>query len=130
MKIRFIVVLFLSVSVLFSAMPMLKETPFSKVLKEIKAKKPVFLDIGSDSCFSCQEMGKILYKVKKEHPNFPIYFINVKKERFVAYELKVQMIPTQIILDKNGKEVFRHIGVLSEEGVETLLKKYIIKETK
>jgi len=130
MKFYKIAFLFLVTSALFAASPMLRETPFSEVLKDIKAKKPVFLDIGSDSCFSCQVMGRVLYKVKKEHPNFPIYFINVKKERYVAYKLKVQMIPTQIILDKNGNEVFRHIGTLSQEGVETLLKKYILKETK
>ena len=59
MKMRFITGLLLVTSVLFAASPMLKETPFNEVLKEIRAKKPVFLDIGSDSCFSCQEMRKI-----------------------------------------------------------------------
>ena len=105
--------------------PMLKETAFSEVSKQMGTGKAVFLEVGSDSCRSCRVMGKLLYTVKQEHPEYPIYFVNVKKEREAAVTLKIQMIPTQIILDAKGTEVFRHVGILSPEELNALLEKYI-----
>ena len=110
---------------LFAAEPMLKETAFTEVSKQIGTGKPVLLEVGSDSCHSCQIMGRLLYTVKQEHPEYPIYFVNVKREREAAFKLKIQMIPTQIVLDGNGKEIYRHVGVLSPEDLNAVLQKYI-----
>ena len=105
--------------------PMLKESQYKSVEQSIGKGKPFFLEVGSDSCYSCQEMGKMLYKVKQKHPAYNIHFINVKKEREAARTLEVRMIPTQIIYDKSGKEVYRHIGVLSQDELNNLLKQYL-----
>ncbi|MMZ65711.1 Thioredoxin [compost metagenome] len=104
---------------------MLKESQYKSVEQSIGKGKPFFLEVGSDSCYSCQEMGKMLYKVKQKHPAYNIHFINVKKEREAARTLEVRMIPTQIIYDKSGKEVYRHIGVLSQDELNNLLKQYL-----
>ena len=109
---------------LFANEPMLQETMFSEVSKQIGTGKPVLLEVGSDSCHSCQIMGKLLYTVKQEHPNYPIYFVNVKKEREAAFKLKIQMIPTQIVIGKDGKEAYRHVGILTKEELYSLLNKY------
>jgi len=103
---------------------MLKETPFVKVSEEIGKSQTMMLEVGSDSCHSCQIMGKLFYKVKQKHPEYPIYFVNVKKEREAAFRLKIQMIPTQIMLDEKGNEVYRHVGILSPEELNTLLQRY------
>ena len=99
---------------------MLKESQYKYVAQSIGKGKPYFLEIGSDSCHSCKVMGGMLHKVTQEHPEYNIHFINVKKEREVARDLKVMMIPTQIIYDKSGKEVYRHIGVLSGNKLDNL----------
>jgi len=124
------VMLFIMILFMFNALadePMLKESPYKYVAQSIGKGKPYFLEIGSDSCHSCQIMGRMLYKVVQKHPAYNIHFINVKKERHAAYELGVRMIPTQIIYDKNGKEVYRHIGVLSNGELNKLLQKYFKK---
>jgi len=105
--------------------PMLKESKYKYVEQSIGQGKPYFLEVGSDSCYSCQIMGKTLYKIVQKHPEYNIHFINVKKERSVAYKLKIRMIPTQIIYDKDGKEVYRHIGVLGSIEVNGLLQNYL-----
>jgi len=110
---------------LYAGRPMLEETAFAKVSEQIGTGKAVFLEVGSDSCRSCRVMGKLLYTVKQEHPKYPIYFVNVKKEREAAVKLKIQMIPTQIILDGKGEEVFRHVGILKPEELTALLEKYL-----
>ena len=104
---------------------MLKETQYKYVEQSIGKGKPYFLELGSDSCYSCKVMGELLYKVSQKHPEYNIYFINVKKERDVALQLEIRMIPTQIIYDKNGKEVYRHIGLLREAELADLFKKYL-----
>ena len=109
---------------LFADEAMLKETSFAQVLEKMDKGRALFLEVGSDSCHSCQIMGKLLYTVKQEHPNYPIYFVNVKKERKAAFKLKIQMIPTQIVIDTNGKEAYRHVGILTKEELYSLLNKY------
>ena len=117
------VIVFISTTLLAQE-PMLQETPYIYVKSSIGKGKPYFLEVGSDSCHSCQIMGKLLYKVKKKHPEYQIAFINVKKERQVAAQLQIRMIPTQIIYDKNGQEVYRHIGLLETQTLLGLLKKH------
>lgn len=104
--------------------PTLKESEYKYVESSIGKGKPYFLELGAESCKSCQIMGEMLYRVKKENPLYNIHFINVKREREVAQKLQIRMIPTQIIYDKNGKEVYRHIGVLGTNELNELFVKY------
>ncbi len=118
-KIVLILGVLLSVT-LFAEEAMLKETKFTQVLQQITKHKKTFIEVGSDSCHSCQKMGRLLYKIKQQHPEYPIYFVNVHKERNAAYRLRVQMIPTQIILDNKGYEIYRHVGILPKKEIHTL----------
>lgn len=121
MKILLTLWILFSAQLLLANETMLKESQFKYVKQSIGKGKPYFLELGAESCHSCQIMGATLYKVKQEHPEYNIHFINVKKERRVAHELQVMMIPTQIIYDKNGKEVYRHIGILGTNELSKLL---------
>lgn len=103
---------------------MLQESPYKEVQQRIGKGQPVFMEVGSDSCHSCKVMGRMLYETTQKHPEYPIYFINVKREREAASALKIMMIPTQIIYDKGGKEVYRHIGLLSEDELRKLFVTY------
>ena len=122
-KIILILGVLLSVTLLAAEEPMLKETPFAELLQQVGKHKMTFIEVGSDSCHSCQIMGRKLYKIKQQHPEYPIYFVNVHKEREAAYRLRVQMIPTQIVVDTKGQEVYRHVGILSQEEILKLFKK-------
>ncbi len=124
-KIVVLVIVLLTYNLYAADRPMLQETAFAEVSKQIGTGKAIFLEVGSDSCRSCRVMGKLLYTVRQEHPAYPIYFVNVKKEREAAFKLKIQMIPTQIVLDGKGREVFRHVGILSPDELNALLEKYI-----
>ena len=109
---------------LFAETPMLRATPYKYVQSAIGKGKPHFIELGSDSCHSCQIMGRELYKVKQKNPAFNIEFINVKHERQAAYDFKIKMIPTQIIFDTKGEEVYRHIGLLGSKELHQLFKTY------
>lgn len=103
---------------------MLEASQYKYVQMSIGQGRPFFLEVGSDHCHSCQIMGKMLYKVTQRHPEYNIHFINVQQERDAAYKLQVRMIPTQIIYDKNGNEVYRHIGVLGGDELTKLFHTY------
>ncbi|MBA1438664.1 MAG: thioredoxin family protein [Epsilonproteobacteria bacterium] len=85
---------------------------------------PVFLEIGSEHCKPCLEMGEILYNLKQKFPNVKIFYINIDSDREFLEHLNLMVIPTQIIFDGNGKEVYRHVGELSFMQLQKILCKY------
>ena len=102
----------------------ISETPYNFVKLNIGHGKPHFLELGSEKCPACQIMSKTLYKAKKENPNYNISYVNISKDRSIAAELGIQMIPTQIIYDAKGEEVYRHVGKLAEDELLEVFKKY------
>jgi len=100
---------------------MLNVTPYKLAAPKIGRGQPVLLELGSTSCRSCEEMARTLYRIKKEHPRSAIYFIDIRRERQVAVQYEVRMMPTQVILDGSGAVVYRHIGPSeTKELTETL----------
>ncbi len=124
MKIITLIFTLLFTTQLLAEQPMLRATPYKYVQQAIGKGKPHFIELGSDSCHSCRIMGKQLYRIKQKNPAFNIEFINVKREREAAYEFKIRMIPTQIIYDAKGKEVYRHIGLLADKELQELFSTY------
>lgn len=47
-------------------------------------------------------------------------------EKF-GQQYKVKLIPTQVFLDENGEEFFRHQGFFSKEEIVKLIKKQLKK---
>lgn len=45
-------------------------------------------------------------------------FIDVWKDTDAGKPYKIRLIPTQIVFDAAGKEVFRHEGFLSREDID------------
>jgi len=102
----------------------LKESRYKYVKASIGKGKPYFLEVGAKSCASCRDMSQKLQTTLEKNPQYNIHFINAQKERDAAIALEVRMIPTQIIYDAEGKEVYRNIGVLTQTQIEKLLIKY------
>ena len=82
------------------------------------------IDLGADSCVPCKLMAPILKKLEKEYSGrAAIVFIDVWKYKDQARRFGIRAIPTQIFFDKEGKEVYRHLGFMSEKAIVTQLKK-------
>lgn len=84
-----------------------------------------FLEFGSKGCLSCKKMETVMEEVKKEYAGkVNVRFLNLAKKENQPWAeyFGVAMIPTQVILDKTGHEVFRHTGYISTEDLE---KKFI-----
>lgn len=99
----------------------LSATPY-KTLLPLVGQKAMLLEFGSTSCASCVEMGKRLRKVKDEHPQAHVYFIEVYNDQQAMRNYGIQMIPTQVYLNEKGEEIDRHVGVLNYEQLLAKLK--------
>ncbi len=86
------------------------------------------VDIGAKACSPCKMMAPIMEKMEKVYQGkAAIIFIDVWQHQEQAPKFGISTIPTQIFYDVNGKEVYRHIGFLSEEAIVAQLQKMGVK---
>ena len=82
------------------------------------------VDLGAKSCIPCKMMAPILEKLEKAYDGkAAIVFIDVWKHRGQAKRFRIRAIPTQIFFNQQGKEVYRHVGFMSEKAIVKQLKK-------
>lgn len=85
--------------------------------------KITFLEIGSTTCIPCKKMQPILKSIEMKYgEQIKVIFHNTNKERDILKKYNVRLIPTQIFIDENGKEIHRHEGYYPEKEIDKLLK--------
>lgn len=92
--------------------------------------KVTFIELGSVRCVPCQMMQPIMKSVKEKYgTQVNVVFHDVWTEAGAPYAQKyqIQAIPTQVFLDKDGKEFFRHVGYFPEEELIKVLQQKGIK---
>ena len=68
--------------------------------------------------------GRLVVPLKAEYKGkVSVEFIDVTKDPAAADEYKINVIPTQIFIDKRGKEVFRHEGFYPKADIVAQLEK-------
>lgn len=116
--------------------PEKKEEPVPEAEKEISSEekniKVTFIELGSKGCVPCDMMQPIMDEIKSEYPNqVKVIFYDVRTQDGYAYaqKYKIRVIPTQVFLDNEGNEYFRHEGfypkeellkVFGEQGVKLI----------
>ena len=84
-----------------------------------------FVELGSVKCIPCKKMQPVMKAIEEKYgEQIKIIFYDVWKpeQRKYATDYGIRMIPTQVFLDKDGKELFRHEGFLPEELIDRFLK--------
>ena len=97
---------------------------FSAGHKNVPVKDMVtMVDLGAASCIPCKMMAPILDKLEKRYRGkAAVVFIDLRYNREAIERFGIQAIPTQIFFDKNGREISRHIGYMSEAAIVAQLK--------
>jgi len=83
-----------------------------------------FIQLGSDRCLPCKMMKPILSDIGKEYAGrVKVVYYDVWTEAGQPYAefYKIRVIPTQIFIDKNGREYFRHEGYFPREELVRVL---------
>lgn len=84
----------------------------------VSAKLPKLLDLGAGKCIPCRMMKPILEELKQDYADrFITEFIDVWENPDAGKQYGVEMIPTQIFYDAEGKERFRHVGFFGKEDI-------------
>ena len=98
-----------------------------------KLEKVTFIELGSVNCIPCKMMQPVMKKIETKYPKrVKVIFHDVvaKSGRKYAIKYGIKLIPTQIFLDENGKEFFRHQGFFAEKEIVDLLDKKLEKSQK
>ena len=82
---------------------------------------PRLVDLGADKCIPCKKLAPILEELRKEYQGkLSVEFIDVWKNPKAGEPYKINLIPTQILYDHDGNEVWRHEGFISREDLKTI----------
>lgn len=87
--------------------------------------KVTFVELGSVNCIPCKMMKPVMEQVEKQYPGqVKVVFHDVWTQTGKSEGSKygIRAIPTQVFLDKDGKEYFRHEGFFPFEEVDKILK--------
>jgi len=86
------------------------------------------IDLGADQCVPCKMMAPILTKLQNDYKDkAAIVVIDVYRHNDQVQRFGIRAIPTQIFFDPNGKEVYRHVGFMSEKAIVEQLTKMGVK---
>ncbi len=82
------------------------------------AKLPRMVDLGAGKCIPCKMMKPILDELKRDYADrFVTEFIDVWENPDAGKQYGIEVIPTQIFYDAEGKERSRHVGFFGKEDI-------------
>ena len=98
---------------------------FDDYLNHLKAsQKLVLVDFNAVWCGPCKTLKPIVIKVvKKNADKVDLFDIDVDKNATVANTMNVRAIPL-LILYKQGKEVWRNMGLVDEDDIADKIKQF------
>lgn len=81
-------------------------------------KLPKLLDLGAGKCIPCKAMAPILEDLKREYAGrMEVEFIDVWQNPEASKKHGIEIIPTQIFYNAEGKEIFRHAGFYGKQDI-------------
>jgi thioredoxin 1 len=81
-------------------------------------KLPRLVDVGRGTCIPCKMMAPILEELKKEYGGVAVVeVIDLRYNPAAAVQYGIRAIPTQVFFDREGKEVWRHLGFMSKDAI-------------
>jgi|GEM_PF-1160572 len=80
---------------------------------------PRFVDLGTTTCAPCRVMLGVMEELERRYPQaaLRVEFVNVQKDKGGLERYGVTVIPTQIFYSPEGRELFRHKGVMHADAV-------------
>lgn len=80
--------------------------------------RPTVIEFGASACASCREMKVVLDDLHRTHgTQIGIAEVDLIKQREVIPRFRIQVMPTQIFFDGQGRETGRHVGVIDGPGI-------------
>ena len=91
--------------------------------KALLGGKPVLVDFGSNKCIPCRQLRPILKEVAQElSGKAHVLIIDIFQYQGLARQHRINLIPTLVFFDAQGKETFRRSGVWDKASIARKLK--------
>jgi thioredoxin len=88
-----------------------------------KTKEIVLVDFYAEWCGPCRKMAPFLTQMQLDlKDNMSITRIDVDRNPTIAEQLHIESLPL-LLLYKNGKEIWRHVGYISENELNKTISK-------
>ena len=85
-----------------------------EVQRLLRLGKPTVVEFGANACASCREMRPILDALQRDHgERISVLNVDVLKMRRYITRYRIQLMPTQIYFDAQGREIGRTMGKVS-----------------
>ncbi|GEJ57143.1 thioredoxin family protein [Anaeromyxobacter diazotrophicus] len=89
-----------------------------RALASTARRLPRLVDLGANQCVSCKAMTPVLEGLRSDYAGkLQVDFVDVWQDRAAAEPWHIAMIPTQIFLAADGRELGRHEGFISREEI-------------
>jgi thioredoxin 1 len=82
------------------------------------------LEFGSTGCTVCKQMEPVLEEIGKlEKPKVNVVFLNIMHPENLSMMkyFGISAVPMQILLDRQGKEFYRHYGFIGSDDIISLM---------
>ena len=90
--------------------------------------KITFVELGSVNCIPCRQMQPVMKSIEEKYgEQVKVVFHDVWKDKAPVQKYGIQLIPTQVFLDENGKEFYRHEGFYAEDEIIKLFETRNVK---
>ena len=102
-----------------------KQSTETKQKNNTEKYKVTFIELGSVQCIPCQKMQPVMKSIEEKYgKQVKVIFHDVwtPEGKPFAAKFSIEAIPTQVFLDENGKEFYRHQGYFPEEELVKILK--------
>ncbi len=112
-----------------------EQEPQGKVNNELNAAgsnvKITFVELGSVTCIPCKQMQPVMKSIEEKYGgSVKVVFHDVWKDKAAQKKYNIELIPTQVFLDENGNEFFRHQGFFAENEIIKLFESRGVKPIK
>lgn len=84
---------------------------------------PTLLEFGRGICPTCRQMEPIIAQIVREYKGrLNVRSVSLDEERELGAKHGINLIPTQVLLDAQGREVARHVGFIVKEDLVSKMK--------
>ena len=97
------------------------------LIKKIESGKPILVHFFTSWCGTCNLIKPMLHELaEKYYTKLDIEEVNLDNNPNLTPHFQIKIMPTMVLFSE-GKEIWRHLGVIGAEEIHEALEKHHLK---